>query len=45
MHIEPLSPQEIIARGLVGTWTDMENVNGAEWVNIQKEKRKARNPW
>lgn len=33
LKIEPLSPEEIIARGLLGGWADLEIQDGAEWVN------------
>jgi hypothetical protein len=37
MRIEPLSPEEIAAQGLLGTWADLNIADGAEWVNEQKK--------
>jgi hypothetical protein len=45
MRIEPLSPAEIAAEGLLGTWADLNISDGAEWVNEQKRKRKERRKW
>lgn len=42
MKIEPLPPAEVIARGLLGTWSDLGITDGAEWVNEQKRKRRER---
>lgn len=41
----PLSPTEVIAQGLVGTWSDLEIADSAEWINDQKKKRQAKNQW
>lgn len=42
MKIEPLTGAEIIAAGLTGGWEDMGITDGAEWVNEQKRKRRAK---
>lgn len=42
MQVEPLSPAEIEAKGLLGTWADLGITDGAEWVNEQKRKRRER---
>jgi hypothetical protein len=45
MHVEPLSPEEIAAQGLLGTWADQGIEDGAEWVNEQKRKHKEQRKW
>lgn len=45
MQVEPLSPTEIVAEGLLGTWDNQGIADGADWVNEQKRKRKARRKW
>lgn len=45
MRVEPLSPAEIAAEGLLGTWSDLNISDGAEWVSGQKRRRKERHKW
>lgn len=42
---EPLTGAEIVARGVLGGWADMEIEDGAAWVNEQKLKRRNKNQW
>ncbi len=42
MKVEPLPPAEVVALGLLGTWADLGITDGADWVNEQKRKRRAR---
>jgi hypothetical protein len=44
-QIEPMTGTEIVAAGLTGGWADMDITDGAEWVNEQKRKRKAKHNW
>jgi hypothetical protein len=43
--VKPMSGAEIVAAGLTGGWADMDISDGAEWVNEQKRKRKAKRGW
>jgi hypothetical protein len=45
MRVEPLPPAQVVAQGLLGTWAHLGITDGAEWVNAQKRKRKARRKW
>lgn len=45
MQVEPLPPAEVIARGLLGTWTSKNIEDGAAWVNERKAKRRERHKW
>ena len=45
MRVEPLSPEEIAAQGLLGTWADQGVEDGAEWVNERKRQRQERRKW
>lgn len=42
-QVEPLSPSEVIALGLVGTLPSLPD--GAKWVDKQKRRRKERRQW
>ncbi len=42
MKVEPMTGAEIIAAGLTGGWADLGISDGAEWVNEQKRKRRAK---
>jgi hypothetical protein len=39
---EALTGREMVEQGYTGGWEDMGITDGAEWVNQQKAKRKAR---
>jgi hypothetical protein len=43
MEVEPMTGAEIVAAGLTGGWEDLGITDGAEWVNAQKRKRRAKN--
>lgn len=45
LRVEPASPQQIMAEGLLGTWADAGIDDGAAWVNERKAKRKAQSKW
>jgi hypothetical protein len=45
MTAAPLSPAEMIAQGLTGTWADDAISSGSEWVNEQKSRRRERRQW
>ena len=45
LHVEPLSPTEIVANGLLGTWGNLDIEDGAEWVNERKHRRQERLKW
>lgn len=45
LQVEPASPPQIVAEGLLGTWSDSGIDDGATWVNEQKGKRKAQSKW
>jgi hypothetical protein len=36
MRVEPISPQEMVAQGLLGVWADQGIEDSAAWVNEQK---------
>lgn len=42
MTPNPMTPREIVARGLLGGWGDQGIDDGAEWVNQRKRERQAR---
>ncbi|MBL8163686.1 MAG: hypothetical protein JNJ61_16995 [Anaerolineae bacterium] len=44
-RVEPLPPAEVVALGLLGTWSHKMIGDGAEWVNEQKRKRRERRKW
>jgi hypothetical protein len=37
--VKPLTGAEIIAAGLVGTWSDVQ-IDGQEWVEQQRQRRR-----
>lgn len=45
LRVEPLSPTEIAANGLLGTWGQLDIEDGAEWVNERKRQRQERLKW
>lgn len=38
--VDPLSPSEIAQQGLLGTWSDLGIVDGAQWVTQKKAERR-----
>ncbi len=45
LKVEPLSPKEILEKGLLGTWSEQVSLDGADWVNKRKEQRRAKQQW
>ncbi len=45
MTVTPLSPKEIAEQGLLGSWSDLGITDGAEWVVLQKHKRRESRKW
>lgn len=45
LRIEPLTGAEIAKRGLLGGWADQNLPEGAEWVEIQRQKRREQSGW
>ena len=45
MTVDPLPPAEIVKQGLLGTWSDLGIVDGAEWVNSNKKTHRESRKW
>lgn len=45
MKVEPSSPEDVVAEGLLGTWHYLGINDGAMWVNAQKRERRERRRW
>jgi hypothetical protein len=44
-NVNPLTPEQVIAMGLIGSWSHLGIKDGAEWVNQHKAKRQVRRKW
>jgi hypothetical protein len=42
MRVDPMTGADIVAAGLTGGWKDLDINDGAEWIQEQRRKRKAR---
>lgn len=45
MNVDPLPPAEIVDQGLLGTWSNLGIVDGAEWVSTNKKTRRESRKW